>query len=146
MKIILLLSFVLLLFAAILKFGATSSGWTELSKTYRSFADSPQLRWTFLSAWMGSKGKLFRFRNCLNAGADQHGLYLSMFPPFSLAVRPLFIPWGHITLGRYEGFVTDYLDLHFRDVPWVTLRLSSAKAKEILTSAPRNLPNLEINF
>ncbi|HEY3102504.1 MAG TPA: hypothetical protein VGJ69_02860 [Pyrinomonadaceae bacterium] len=141
MKIVLLILAVLLICVTALVTLVRSSGWNELAKTYSSssgYFDGQ--RWSFVSGWMGTKGKLVRFRSCLNVRTNHNGVYLSFFPPFNLVARALFIPWEQIAFTGYQGTLTEYVDFHFREVQSVILRLSKSTASKILASAPRNLP------
>lgn len=144
MKIVILILIVVLIAVAVLLTSARLSGWSVLAETYRFLGQFEGQRWRFVSAWMGAKGRLVRFRSCLNVGTNKNGLFLSFFSPFNLIARDVFVPWEDITVNRYEGVLTDYFDFHFRDAPNVTLRLSDSKANEILDSTPRDLPNSDV--
>jgi hypothetical protein len=73
------------------------SGWALLSRRFRDSAASHPYQWHFESARMrtlwGSYHSVIKF------GADETGLYMSVFLPFRVGHAPLFIPWAEIQVS-----------------------------------------------
>src|ERR1700690_1805840 len=70
-------------------------GWSSLAEVYRDTEGR-----TFLRVWRWRSGQ-FRFgmhyNNCLNFGADEQGLSISVVAFFRIGHPPLFVPWSQVT-------------------------------------------------
>ncbi|WP_409881897.1 hypothetical protein [Nostoc sp. DedQUE02] len=66
--------------------------WNRLAKLYRTQEAPPQ---NFSRMNSGSVGLVY-YKGTLNVGITPQGIYLSIFPLFSLGLMPLLIPWTAI--------------------------------------------------
>ncbi|MBE8991398.1 hypothetical protein [Nostoc sp. LEGE 12450] len=66
--------------------------WNRLAKLYRTKEAPPQ---NFSRMQSGSVG-LVHYKGTLNVGITPQGIYLSIFPLFTLGLPPLLIPWSAI--------------------------------------------------
>jgi len=103
-------------------------GWMSLAKAYRHREES--------------KGRLFRFqsaslrlgtsyRQCLNFGASAAGLYLSPVWLFRAFHSPLFVRWDEIESGPCNMMFFVGVELRFRGVQSIPVRISSDLAWEL---------------
>jgi len=127
-----------LLFALVVWVGVTLllgflSGWVSLAGEYRTSKPFSGDWWGLKSAYMGPLGPLGSMRNCLNIGANQAGLYLSVFFVFRPGHPPLFIPWDDITVEDEKGIFFRNMVFHFRRVPSVLLRVRESLGREIIS-------------
>ena len=77
------------------------SGWSELAKQYRTSQSPPNN----LSSMNTGRVGWVNFKGCLNIGVTSQGLYLSVFPLFSLGHPPLLIPWSAVTRAEHTKFM-----------------------------------------
>jgi len=72
---------------------ARLGGWAALAERYPAAGEAPRPR-----CWFGSG--IFRrwcgYNNCLIVSADQTGLFMSLWPVFSIGHAPIFIPWSEV--------------------------------------------------
>ncbi|WP_260446313.1 hypothetical protein [Nostoc sp. UCD121] len=94
--------------------------WNRLAKLYCTKEAPPQ---NFSRMQSGSVG-LVHYKGTLNVGITPQGIYLSIFPLFTLGLPPLLIPWSAIR--KIEPANQLFIE-RFR------LYLSSPKAKLILS-------------
>jgi hypothetical protein len=76
---------------------AAVTGWRALSRRFScpkgTFHGET---WSFRSARMRF---LSHYGNCLTFGADESGLYMSVFPIFRVGHPPLLIPWAEVAVA-----------------------------------------------
>ncbi|HYL47040.1 MAG TPA: hypothetical protein VEU52_08430 [Candidatus Limnocylindrales bacterium] len=89
-----------LVWVALMYFSALVGGWTALSNRFQLREKFFGKTWPFLSARMRF---LTRYGNCLEIGADQSGLFLSVFPLFRIGHPPLLVPWQEISIDSGES-------------------------------------------
>jgi hypothetical protein len=70
------------------------SGWVILSRRFRDSGAFYSYQWPFQSVRMRTLWGTYN--NSANFGADEAGLYMSVFPLFRIGHTPLFIPWSEI--------------------------------------------------
>jgi hypothetical protein len=107
-------------------------GWFELGRTSRTSQPFHGQIWRFQDAQFRLIGG---YHNILSVGANEEGLYLSVFFPFRVGHPPLFIPWQDISVrpGRYLWFRVYRFE--FRQVPLVRLRLKERLGKQLQLAA-----------
>lgn len=66
--------------------------WNRLAKLYRT-QEAPPLNFCRMNT--GSVGLVY-YKGTLNVAINPQGIYLSIFPLFSLGLTPLLIPWSAI--------------------------------------------------
>ena len=70
-------------------------GWMTLAKKYRHCGEFKGEQWGSQS---GDMRFIAGYRNGLNLGVNEKGLYLSTILPFRIAHPPLFIPWTEVSV------------------------------------------------
>jgi hypothetical protein len=108
-------------------------GWQALAERYR--ATQPFVGERF---WMRSAGMRWgvAYRNIVNLGADSVGVFLSVFPLFRAGHPPLFIPWSDISSSKERRWLLDGVRLRFREVPGVSLLITTELAARIFANGP----------
>lgn len=86
---------------------------------------------------MGNGVTVVPYRAAINIGADNAGLYLSMFLLFRLGTPSLFIPWEHLSVKPPES-PTSGVEFRFLAAPSVFLRVGRSLGAAILTHMPTN--------
>jgi hypothetical protein len=94
-------------------------GWSLLAQHYRFHEKFHGYIWSSQSGRIG----LLRLNGCLNIGANEGGLYLSMLFLFRAGSPPLFIPWKDISVSADRGVTFRYMVLRFSRVPSIELRI-----------------------
>ncbi|QLE43985.1 hypothetical protein FD723_28480 [Nostoc sp. C052] len=83
---------VFLTFSTIVMIFLFRHDWNRLAKLYRT-QEAPPLNFSRMIS--GSVGLVY-YKGTLNVGITPQGIYLSIFPLFSLGLTPLLIPWSAI--------------------------------------------------
>jgi hypothetical protein len=96
--------------------GAQLSGWRELAKYYRSDAPFEGERWRFRSCNMRL---LTHYGGCVTVGANEYGLYLTLFSLFRIGHPPLLIPWNEVRLKMGKTIVWEWMELRFNQAPGI---------------------------
>ena len=115
------------------------SGWLLLAKYYLTDITSP----LELSTWQTGNIDLVSYRNSLNIGITEEGLYLSFIFIMRLFHPPLLIPWNSITkafVNRFDEYKI-YIDIPlFPNNPVVIIlpTTASEKAEDILKDKINN--------
>lgn len=116
------------------------SGWATLANVYRA-------TWEFLGpTWKFQSGQLrwrMGYNNCLTLGANESGLYLSVFFLFRIGHPPLFIPWEDITVAAQKGFLGNHMEFRFKQVQNVPLRVSIPLGEKLLKESGHSGPHIE---
>lgn len=112
------------------------SGWPLLAAFYRIPQTPRAMQWRFVSARMGNGVTVVPYRAAINIGADNAGLYLSMFLLFRLGTPPLFIPWEHLSVKPSVG--PSSVEFRFLAAPTVFLRVGRSLGAAILSQMPSN--------
>jgi len=128
-----LIGFLIALFALI----ARISGWATLANYYRFAGTFTGPSWRFQSAQMRWK---MGYNNCLTIGANESGLYLSVFFLFRFGHPDLFIPWGDISVGGKKGFLHSYMEFRFQQVPAIALLVTERLGRQIGKAAGNAWP------
>ncbi len=98
---------------------AQFGGWTSLGRVYgtkRKYEGA-------LLKWRSAKLNWVYYHTCLDLGADEEGLYLSMGYFFSLHHKNLFIPWSDIKTSQAEMLWGPMLVLHLEKAPKVLFEI-----------------------
>jgi len=114
---ILLLLFFAGLWILISKIISVMSGWTKLAERYYSEQTFAGRYYRFQSAKLN---KVY-FRNSLEMGMNEMGLYLIPLIFFRLFHKPLFIPWAEIETETLKTYWIKIYRLRFRSCPNITL-------------------------
>lgn len=128
-----LIGFLIFLFA----FMARLSGWTTLANYYRFAGTFTGQTWRFQSAQMRWK---MGYNNCLTIGADESGLYLSVFFLFRFGHPNLFIPWGDISIRKKKGFLYSHMEFRFQQAPGISFLVNERLEKQIAKAAGNDWP------
>jgi hypothetical protein len=120
-----------------------ASGWNVLSRRFYcakgTFRGETR---TFQSARMGF---LTNYGSCLSIGADQSGLYMSIFPIFRLGHPPLLIPWGEITVLPGEtGLIFKQRTFSLGRQEAISLRISASLVETLQQAAGKGWPVVSI--
>lgn len=108
------------------------SGWSTLANFYRSSGEFLGQRWRFQSGQLRWR---MGYNNCLTIGANESGLYLSVFFLFRIGHPSLFIPWGEISTSTQKNFWGHYIEFRFRQTQRIPFRVSFALGKKILEAS-----------
>ena len=116
---------------------ARVGGWAALAAVYRLQDSFDGRRWHFQSAqmrWATNYG------SCLSVGVSPRGLYLSVPFLFRPTHPPLLVPWADIDVQvrRLTWFTA--VELRFRRVPGIPLRISPGLAERLAAAAGRWWP------
>jgi hypothetical protein len=112
----------------------TISGWNALSKRFScprgAFHGET---WSFRTARM----RFFtRYGNSLTFGADETGLYMSIFPIFRFGHPPLLIPWAEVAVVPGErGLIFKQLTLRLGRQEAIPLRISASLVERLQQAA-----------
>ncbi|MBM4278361.1 MAG: hypothetical protein FJ130_10860 [Deltaproteobacteria bacterium] len=104
------------------------SGWSTLANFYRFPGEFVGQRWRFQS---GQLRWHLGYNNCLTIGANESGLYLSVFFLFRIGHSSLFIPWDDISINMKKGVWSKYVELRFRQAPTIPFRMSQDLSDKI---------------
>ena len=113
------------------------TGWASLAERYRCDERFSGDRLRFRSAAMRYWG---HFSNCLTAGANRQGLFLSLSLPFLLGYPPLFIPWNEITVRRTRLLWAKRVELRLGREPAIPFRISERLATRLAALAGEAWP------
>lgn len=111
---------------------ARLSGWTTLVTFYRFSNSFIGECWRFQSAEMRWK---MGYNNCLTIGANESGLYLSVFFLFRFGHPNLFIPWTDISVNTKKGFIYTHMEFRFRQAPMIPFQVSERLGQRIAKAA-----------
>ena len=126
------------LWASVLYLLAMVSGWNALSKRFRFKGRFYGGTWPFRSARMRF---YVHFGNCLTTGADQSGLYLTVFPIFRIGHPPLLIPRSEVVVISGEtGLIFKKRELRLGRHESIPLRISSSLFETLRQSAGEAWP------
>jgi len=115
------------------------SGWSTLANVYRSPGEFLGQRWRFQS---GQLRWHLGYNNCLTIGANESGLYLSVFFLFRFGHPSLFIPWGDISANTRKGFWCRYMEFRFKLAPMIPLRLSLQLGEKVIKASGPSGPGM----
>jgi hypothetical protein len=96
------------------------TGWAALARFYAAKQPFEGTKWRFQS---GSMRFQSGYNNCLTIGANTIGLFVSVLFLFRPGHPPLLIPWNEITTSERTVLWIKIVELRFRSVPNVPLRL-----------------------
>jgi len=116
---------------------ARLSGWSALANDYRGNNSFPEKRWHMCSAGMRL---ISHYSFCVNVGADNKGLYMSILLPFRIGHPPLFIPWAEISVAEKKDFIFSWLVLTFKKDPEIPIRINKRLGNKIKSSYPSYWP------
>ena len=108
------------------------TGWATLARFYRNTRPYTGPSMAFRSATLNWAA----FNNCLILGADNTGLYVSVFFPLTLAFPPLLIPWSDISATPKQGIFVPVIALQFAQVPSVSWSVTENLGRELLAARP----------
>jgi len=113
------------------------SGWANLAGNYSSPNPFEGRCWRFQSAqmrWMSN------YNNCLTVGANQQGLYLSIFIIMRIGHPPLFIPWRDISVTRKKIFWFRMVELGIGRETRLPFRIREKLANLLREAAGKSWP------
>ena len=115
------------------------SGWALLSHRFRDRASFHSYQWQFQSARMrtiwGS------YHNVIKFGADETGLYMSVFLAFRVGHAPLFVPWAEIQIcSGVQGLLFKSRKLLLGRQESIPLLISVSLADKIQSAAGQGWP------
>jgi hypothetical protein len=113
------------------------SGWSTLANFYRFSGEFTGQRWRFQSAQLRW---YLGYNNCLTIGANESGLFLSVFFLLRIGHPSLFIPWGDVSVIMKKGIWGKYAEFRFRQAPAIPLRISQNLSAKIAGAAGRLWP------
>jgi hypothetical protein len=111
----------LIAFAGIIYLISRIGGWHSLALRYRR-PPGPRPNTKFWMASMGI-GPLIGYHGCVMIGANERGLYLSVWPLFRFGHAPLLIPWSALKPDLARRFL------------WVTTRRYNVDGGPVLQFA-----------
>jgi hypothetical protein len=106
-------------------------GWARIAAEYGAWGSFEGRRWMFQSARFGWSN----YNNCLTVGAGRQGLYLGVLFPFRPGHPPILVPWGDVAATPGRFLFGTYVDLRFRRVPGVRVRLGQRLADKLAAEA-----------
>jgi hypothetical protein len=107
-------------------------GWHDLAAHYR--LDQPFTG----QGWHRQTAELrwgMRCRRCLTVAANPAGLYLAVPFPFGLGTPALFIPWDDVSITTQRRLLWTQMELRFRQVPGVPLRIDERLGRRLAEAA-----------
>jgi hypothetical protein len=115
------------------------SGWTKLSHRFCDVGAFYSYQWPFQSVRMrtiwGS------YRNCVNFGADESGLYMAVLPLFRPGHPPLFVPWSEIqVISASQGLLLKTRKLLLGREELIPLRVRLSLAGKLQRAAGQAWP------
>jgi hypothetical protein len=110
---------------------AVVSGWSALSKRFQFTGQFHGQSWPLRIARMR-----FFARYWLTVGAEESGLYLSVFSLFRIAHPPLLIPWSEVTvMPGYIDLIFKKRELRLGRQESIPLRISASLFERLRSSA-----------
>lgn len=103
-------------------------GWRSLGKSYRADRPFSGQRFWFQSAGLRT---MTSYNNVLTIGANEEGLYLSVFFLFRFGHPPLFIPWEDISGTPKRVLWMKTVKLQFQKCPSVPVSISKRLADKL---------------
>jgi hypothetical protein len=111
---------------------AQLAGWPRLAEKYPARQPWNPQCWSLQSA-------LFRnwsqYRGVLRVCADSEGMHLSVLFPFSVAHKPLSIPWHEITGQKKTRFFYYGVELRFQQEPKIPMHIRRALADHLVEAS-----------
>jgi hypothetical protein len=102
----------MLLFAAwwliVMTIMAKWGGWSALARRYVRPSDARPSARTYFQSLVLRSPAIF-YNGCVNVGASERGLFLSILPPFQFGHPYMMIPWDRVrSLGRRRYWLVVY--------------------------------------
>ncbi|RFB78249.1 hypothetical protein DYH55_17960 [Methylovirgula sp. 4M-Z18] len=126
---------------------AILSGWFRLADQFRAFDEidgrrfrfsSGRIsRWKNASLWFPAGG--IGFNNILKVTLNGRGFGLGVFFPFSIFMRPIFIPWSAVDSIRSERFLWKNFASIMLANDLGRIDLTGAPGRALLSSCPAQL-------
>jgi hypothetical protein len=113
------------------------SGWQRLATRYRAEREFHGKRWRFQSGRMRWG---MGYNNCLTAGADGLGLYLSLLFLFRAGHPPLFVRWQDLNVAPVKGLFFRGYKIEFRSEPGLSLSVSERLGDRLRAEAGHAWP------
>jgi hypothetical protein len=139
---------VYLLFAALVFvsfwLGAKLSGWSSLAEEYPGPVPLTDRGWQGCFAVI-QRSWFWRNSVHLKVASDQRGFYVKLWPWSLPFYPPLFFPWPDVSASR-GGSRWHPVQLGFRQLPGITIRLSMAAARNIAAGAGEAWPEGQTLF
>ena len=113
------------------------SGWAALGRDYAFPNPFDGKSWRFQCAqmrWMSN------YNNCLTVGANEQGLYLSIFFVLRIGHPSLFIPWRDISVTRKKIWWARILELGLGQETPVPFRIREKLANRLKKAAGKSWP------
>jgi len=151
-KVLIVVTAALLPFLIVMFIGHHWSGWRLLARYYRLQSEFHGTQWwPFVTARMGRresvelgiKTPLFSLRSSLNIRVNDDGIYFSLVPPFGVFSRPLFVPWGDVSMNVLREFLSTWVEFRFKEVPDVCLRIRERVGREVIKHSPKQVMDAE---
>ncbi len=105
-----------------------TSGWENLAKAYPVKGEFSGSRFHLKSAKMGFWG---HYNGCLNFGANDQGLFISVMMLMRLGHPSVFVPWCEISAHLAKGRIRPEILLEFENAPGLIVRISKQLAEDL---------------
>jgi hypothetical protein len=120
---------IVLFWLAIVWLIAQVSGWPRLAEKYPARQPWNPKCWSLQSALLRGWSQ---YRGILRICADSEALHLSLLFPFSIAHRPLTIPWREISGRKKTRFFYYGVELRFQQTPTIPIHITRRLADRLV--------------
>ena len=111
---------------------AQMGGWPRLAEKYPARQPWNPQCWSLQSALLR---RWSQYRGVIRFCADSEALHLSVLFPFSLAHKPLSIPWQEITGQKKMRFFYYGVELRFQQAPKIPMHIRRALADRLVEAS-----------
>lgn len=103
---------------------STLGGWRHLGKKYSAQERFTGEKWHMQSLSLG----WVNYSGCITLGASPSHMYMAVIAVFKVAHPDLLVPWDEIEGRETKGIIFQYVDIRFRGVPQIKLKLFKKQA------------------
>jgi hypothetical protein len=111
---------------------AQAAGWSQLAEKYPARQPWNPQCWPLQSALVR---RWSQYRAVLKFCADEQALHISVLFPFSVAHKPLSIPWAEITGQKRRRFFYYGIQLTFQQTPKIPIYIRQGLADKLVAAA-----------
>lgn len=111
---------------------AQAGGWPKLAEKYPARQPWNPQCWSLQSALLR---RWSQYRGVIRFCADNEALHLSVLFPFSLAHKPLSIPWHEITGQKKTRFFYYGVELRFQQAPKIPMHIRRTLADRLVEAS-----------
>jgi hypothetical protein len=123
---------VVLFWVAVVWVIAQIAGWPKLAEKYPARQPWNPQCWSLQSALLRGWSQ---YRSVLRVCADNEGMHLSVMFPFSVAHKPLSIPWHEITGQKKTRFFYYGVELRFQQAPKIPMHIRRGLADQLVAAS-----------